>query len=210
MKETLIKKALNNRRISYHVGFVVVLILCTIWGTSALAQTHLLGAAGEFVLPLDDVKDGTKSGGGGSLVWQHRIFPWLHLQTDAGWHQFSARQRGEDLTTKFRVIPVRAGLNYTVGTEDSVRLQVGALAGAYFRHFSIDDKGTDTTWDKTRFGVAPRIGMLIPMGPGQNMLDISVSYDVWFGDKASDLGGLTDQDLDTSYVRMGVGYYWGS
>ena len=91
---------------------VLFLTICalTLATVPAVAQSTWFGAQGSAVLPTGDLKEATTSGGGGVVHLDQAISKSFQVRVDAGWLQFSSRDRGEGLSTKARVIPVRAGL----------------------------------------------------------------------------------------------------
>ena len=183
---------------------IVLLITMTalmLAAAPSFAQHTWFGAQGSAVLPTGDLKEITKSGGGGSLHLDHTLSKSFQVRVDAGWLQFSSRDMAEDFTSKVRVIPVRAGLNYLIGPFDGTRFYVGGMAGAYFRQTSTTMAGEDSSGDETFFGAAACAGLLIPVSAHGGMLEINASYDLWFDEKGAD-----EQNLDMGLVRLGVGY----
>ena len=165
------------------------------------AQSTWFGVQGSSVLPTGDLKEITSSGGGGAIHLDQSLSQSFQARIDAGWLQFSSRDMGEDFTSKVRVIPVRAGLNWQFGPAGGTRFYVGGMAGAYFREASVNIAGEKSADEETFFGAAACAGILIPVSAHGGMLEINASYDVWFDEK-----GVDDDDLDMGLVRLGVGY----
>ena len=140
------------------IATLAALILTTI---PSFAQTTWFGAQGSSVLPTGDLKEITKSGGGGSLHLDQAISKSFQARVDAGWLQFSSRDMGEDFTSKVRVIPVRAGLNWLFGPGEGTRFYLGGMAGAYFREASTTMAGEKLTDDETFFGAAACAGIYL-------------------------------------------------
>ncbi len=173
----------------------------TMTAVPAFAQYTWFGAQGSAVLPTGDLKEITKSGGGGTVHLDQTLSKSFQARFDAGWLQFSSRDMPEDFSSKVRVIPVRVGLNYLIGPFDGTRFYVGGMAGAYFRRTSITMGEDDEANEDTFFGAAACAGLLIPVSAHGGMLEINASYDLWFDEK-----GLDDKDMDMGLVRLGVGY----
>ena len=186
--------------------FILLLVVgaISLSAVSAFAQKSWLGVQGDFVLPTNDLKEITKSGGGGGFFWEFAISKAFQTRVDATWLQFSSRELSEDVTSQVRLIPARVGLNWLFGPEEGTRFYLGAMAGAYFQRVSLDVDGDGSAQEETFFGVAPSLGIIIPVGPNGNRLEISASYDVYFDETTS-----SGEELNTGFVRLGVGYGFG-
>ena len=142
--------------------------------------------------------------GGGGVFWDFDFAKAFQTRVDANWIQFSSKSLSDDVSSKARVIPVRAGLNWMFGPDGGVKFYLGAMVGAYFQEVTVTENGNKTTQEETFFGFAPCVGARFPIGSPGNELEVFASYDMWTDDTTS-----ADEDLDMGFVRMGVGYHFG-
>lgn len=198
-------------RLSY---VLFLLLVVTLAGTTAHAQSRL-GVDGLFVFPLGDLDDVVDQGGGLGVYYKYAVNPNIELRADAAFLAFRSEIIYVDdpidssVETSVSVVPIRAGADYLIRAEDSrVRFYVGFLIGAYIRTFEVEaDRSPGQSANKTRFGIAPELGMVIPFYRDNNKLDIGASYDVWFGDET-----ILNTDAILSFIRIDVGisFVWGT
>ncbi len=181
---------------------LILIVIAAIFSTPAAnAQYVWVGVDGSSVLPTGDLKVVTKSGGGGGVHLDAAISKSFQARFDTSWLQFSSKEFDSGISSKARVIPVRLGLVWLVGPWDGTRFTIGAMGGAYFRQIKTTITETSASDNDTFFGAGASIGMLIPMGPGGQELEIKASYDMWFDETST-----TGEDMDMALVRLGVGY----
>ncbi len=168
--------------------------------TPALAHQHWLGVKGSAVLSTGDLEDATTSGGSGGVFWDFAFSDAFQTRVDVSWVQFSSRDHDEDLSSKARVIPARAGLFWNFGPRGA-RFYLGAMAGAYRQKIIANDNGVESSAEKTFLGFSPCLGVHIPVGSNGNQIEVQASYDFWTDDETTE-----GKDLDMGFVRLGAGF----
>ncbi len=178
----------------------LVIVTIALASAPVFAQKTWLGVQGGAVLPTGDLNEFTTSGGGGGVTWDFALSNSLQTRVDGSWLQFSSRDMEGDVSSKARVIPVRAGLHWVFGPTEGTRFYVGAMGGAYFQQLTTTVGDTSDAQDETFFGAAACVGVQIPVSESGNQLEINASYDMWSDETTSD-----GTDLNMGLVRLGVG-----
>jgi hypothetical protein len=171
----------------------------------AIAQTRI-GIEGTFTAPTGDLDDVADRGGGGGGFIAIPVTPDAHFRIDAGYQIFAKDKvpnedgAGEVEVTSW-VVPIRAGGLWYFGPRQGTRLHVGIYVGTYVRNF--DAAGDEST--NLRFGLAPELGTTIPLGGGRTAIEISGSFDWWFGEKMP----ISREGVTMRYLRLNLGLSFG-
>ena len=131
----------------------------------------------------------------------------IALRFDAAYLKFGNRQTDNvvDTDSYAEVVPLRVGACIYTGPVNVPRFYFGSYLGLYIRNFNVKyrvDDGTKAEGDfseyassQVRFGVAPMIGGLFPLGSGNVYMDLGASYDFWFG----------EDNFTGSFLRINLG-----
>lgn len=133
----------------------------------------------QWSLPAGDTKDFTDNDSWLGFAIEGRRFIAGDLSTSflVGWTEFHDRTDQED--RNLRVIPVMLGGQRYVGRPGGVQPYVGLYLGMYWIRQSLDSESSDFTADAVLFGLAPEVGLAIPLRPEVAMI-IGTRYDVPF------------------------------
>ncbi|PYF73914.1 porin family protein [Pedobacter nutrimenti] len=138
-----------------------------------------LSVGAEFALPMGDLKDVSKLGFGGSLVYIAPIADDLKFTASAGYINFSGKDftfMGQQLPkVNFATIPVKAGLRYYFVENFYGAAELGAAFGT---------KGRGTA-----FAYSPGIGMEFPVAD-KSSVDLGVRYEGWSKNGTSSFIGI--------------------
>jgi hypothetical protein len=131
----------------------------------------------------------------------------IALRFDAAYLRFGDKKRDAviDTDSYAEIVPLRTGVCIYTGPTDVPRFYIGSYLGLYIRQFKVHynpGSGNKAEGDfieesdtKVRFGIAPMIGGLFPLGSGNVYLDLGASYDFWFG----------EENFTGSFLRLDLG-----
>jgi opacity protein-like surface antigen len=170
-------------------AFLLILISNCIW-----AQTKF-GIHGALILPTSSgLREISKLGVGAGVRMDFVLNKNVVSRIDASIYQSFEENIeifGTPSTSTIRIIPLRVGLNYYLNSKFST-FYLSGMFGAYNRKIEIksgqdsspeERQGTSDT--KMRFGLAPGLGIQIPINNNTLNLDIGIHYDIYFEDTQS-------------------------
>lgn len=120
--------------------------------------------------PTGDFGDGFKTGLAIDAGYYYRASSNFFVGLMGGYHQFAV----DGTDGQLNLIPIHAGLKYNFSLT-GIQPYVGVEGGPYF----VSNGDSDT-----RFGVAPRIGLRVPLSRGID-LDLNLKYNVVFDDPSN-------------------------
>jgi len=156
-----------------------------------LAQSKM-GVHGAMILPASSgLREISQLGAGAGLRIDFILNKNVVSRIDASIYQSFEENIeifGTPSTSTVRIIPLRVGLNYYLNSKGST-FYLSGMFGAYNRKIEIrsdHDSSTEerqaTSDTKMRFGLAPGLGIQIPINNNTLSLDIGIHYDIYFED----------------------------
>jgi outer membrane protein len=133
----------------------------------------------QWSLPLGDTKEFTDNDSWLGFAIEGRRFIAADLSTSflAGYTEFHERTDDEDRT--LRVIPFMLGGQRYIGRPGGVQAYLGLHFGVYWIRQSVEGGSTDFSAEDVLFGVAPEVGLAIPLRPEVGMI-VGTRYEVPF------------------------------
>ena len=130
-------------------------------------------------LPLGDTKDFADNDSWLGLAIEGRRFIAADLSTSfqVGWTEFHERTDSED--RKLRVIPFLLGGQRYIGRPGGIQPYIGVNFGLYWIEQSVDGGTSDFSAEDVLFGVAPEVGLAIPLRPEVAMI-VGTRYEIPF------------------------------
>jgi hypothetical protein len=165
------------------------------------------GVEGIAVSPTSDLNSLANPGGGAGAFFDLMASSDIAFRFDAAYLKFGNQKRDDviDTDSYAEIVPLRTGVCIYTGPIDVPRFYVGSYLGLYVRQFKVRyniDNGNKSDGDfsehaetKVRFGFAPMIGGLFPLGSGDVYMDLGASYDFWFG----------EDNFTPSFLRLDLG-----
>jgi hypothetical protein len=140
--------------------------------TLAIGRYHLS-------LPVGDTKDFADNDSWLGFAIEGRRFIAADLSTSflAGWTEFDEQTAGED--RNLRIIPFMLGGQRYFGRPGGIQPFVGLSFGLYWIRQSVAGGSSDFSAEDVLFGVAPEIGLAIPLRPEVGMI-VGTRYEVPF------------------------------
>lgn len=149
----------------------VLLLLAAVSPNEGTAQTrywqHQVYFNGGAQFITGDASDAYKTGLAIDGGYYYRASRALFIGVAGGYHQFA----GQGATPDIDIIPVHLATKYNFSLT-GVQPYIGVEGGPYF---------VNAAENTTEFGLAPRLGLRIPLSPGFD-LDLNVKYNVIFQD----------------------------
>jgi hypothetical protein len=180
---------------------------------SLKAQESIFQISWDIAFPVGELKDqyiSDASARGISIGGRKFIFDWFSVGGKAGWQTFTQRVAGTesidptlDLTgTQLRyvnIFPVMANFHYYLGQDEGIRPYIGANIGVSFVTQQTDIGLWTINDNSTHFGLAPEVGVLIPIGIAGGGMSISAKYEQAFKSN-------NKFDMQIQYFSMNLGF----
>jgi outer membrane protein with beta-barrel domain len=159
---------------------VILLVAVSVNTTSAKG---LFGVEAAAALPMGDMGDVYGTGFGGGVSYEYFVAPAIAIRADVKYLSFGEK---DDFPFTMTDIPFRVGANYYIGKPGGTQFYGGFMLGMHFLTISVDvddlnwdwiasDDGSDTS---TEFGIAPRVGIILPISGPKTLLNAGIEYNM--------------------------------
>ncbi|MFY0627358.1 MAG: hypothetical protein JXR07_13740 [Reichenbachiella sp.] len=192
----------------------VLIIILFVASLSALkAQMSIFQVSWDIAFPMGEIKDqyiDEASMRGISIGGRKFVYDWFSFGGKAGWQTFNQKLSGTqivnettDLTgTQFRYVnafPIMANAHFYMGQDEGIRPYIGTNVGVTFVTQRTDVGLWTVSDNSTHFGIAPEIGVLIPIGIAGGGISLSAKYEQAFKSNNA-------FDMHIQYLTASIGF----
>lgn len=191
--------------------------LFLIFSNQAFAQDWFGSVTYQISMPAGDTKDfiDETSYRGFGLDYRKIIYPNTSVGFSTGWNVFHERiNETVQLKTEnpgaitglqdrtINAFPIMLSAHQYFGRKKSIRPYIGLNAGGFIMMQRFDIGIFSFEEDQWQWGIAPEIGVVVPLKGASNLI-VNVKYNYAFtGD--SPIGG----DINHEYWTIGIGFAW--